>query len=344
MGTKELLEETKLHFSTDKKPGFTRKKHGNTFTYYTTEDKKITDTSVLERIKNLHIPPAWENVWICPSAKGHLQAVGYDSKGRKQYRYHKEWTEAAQENKFESLLLFAQVLPKLRRYINADMSLPGIPRKKVIATIIWLLENTLIRIGNEEYKEENVTLGLTTLGNKNVDIRGNMLKFQFKGKSGVYHSIRVQSKKVAKIIRRCQHLPGQDLFEYIDEEGNVDSINSSDVNNYLKNITGLEITAKEFRTWGGTISAARFLSDHGTLTDEKEVKKVVTDVVKKVAHELGNKPATSRKYYIHPYVFKAYTEGHTLSNLTIKPNNKQKSYNQLYDVEKKVVYLLLDES
>jgi DNA topoisomerase-1 len=344
MGTQELLEESKLRYSNDKKPGITRKKNGESFLYFSSEGDKITDEKTLERIKNLHIPPAWENVWICPSPKGHLQAVGYDNKKRKQYRYHEEWIKAAQQNKFESLLLFAEVLPKLRRHINEDMALPGVPRKKVIATIVWLLENTLIRIGNEEYREENDTLGLTTLGNKNVDIRKNILKFEFKGKSGVYHSIRVQSKRVAKIIKKCQNLPGQDLFQYVDEDGLIESVDSDDVNNYLKDITGLEITAKEFRTWGGTVSAAEFLSELGILTDEKELKKAMTDVVKKVAKDLGNKPATSRKYYIHPYIFEAFTNGQTVSNLKIKVDPDKKAYNQLNELEKKVCYLLMNAS
>jgi DNA topoisomerase-1 len=344
MGTKELLEEAKLRYSSDKKPGITRKKNGDSFVYTTPDGNQVTDDSILERIKKLHIPPAWENVWICPSAKGHLQAVGFDKKKRKQYRYHDAWTTAAQQNKFESLLLFAQVLPKLRRHINEDMSLPKMPRKKVIATIVWLLENTLIRIGNEEYKDENDTLGLTTLEKKNVDIRKNILKFEFKGKSGVYHKVKIQSKRVTKIIRRCQGLPGQDLFEYVDEEGQIQSVNSTDVNNYLKDITGLEITAKEFRTWGGTISAAQFLNELGILTDEKELKKAMTEVVKKVASDLGNKPATSRKYYIHPYIFEAFINGHILSNLTIHPDPDKKIYDQLHDLEKKVVYLLLSAS
>ncbi len=341
MGTQELLDEAKLHYSTDKKPGITRQKMGDAYAYFTPDGEKITNETTIERINNLHIPPAWQKVWICPSAKGYLQAVGFDNKKRKQYRYHEEWTKAAQQNKFESLLLFAEILPKLRRHINEDMALRGMPRKKIIATIIWLLENTLIRIGNEEYKEENETLGLTTLENKNVDIHGNILNFQFKGKSGVYHKVRVQSKRVAKIIRRCQELPGQDLFEYVDDEGKIQLINSADVNNYLKDITGLEITAKEFRTWGGTVSAAQFLTELGILTDEKELKKAMSDVVKKVAAHLGNKPATSRKYYIHPYIFEAFSKGRNLSNFTAPPDPDKKVYGQLRDLEKKVVYLLL---
>jgi len=341
MATLDLLEDTKLRFSSDKKAGITRKKRGDSFDYFNKDGEKITDENTLDRIKELHIPPAWENVWICNSPKGHLQAVGYDAKKRKQYRYHEEWTSAAQQNKFESLLLFAKVLPKIRRHINEDMALPGMPRRKVIATIVWLLENTLIRIGNEEYKEENATLGLTTMGNKNVDIKKNIVQFEFKGKSGVYHSIKVQSKRVAKIIKKCQDLPGQNLFEFVDEDNQIESVDSADVNAYLKDITGLEITAKEFRTWGGTISAAEFLNKLGILTDEKEIKQAVTDVVKKVAKNLGNKPTTSRKYYIHPDIIKAYMKGKILANLELKNNNEYQEYNQLPEVEKKVVYMLL---
>lgn len=336
-----MLQEARLHYSSDYKSGISRKRNGDSFIYLSIYGNKITDEMILERIENLHIPPAWQEVWICSSPKGHLQATGYDSRKRKQYRYHKEWIMVSQENKFHKLLQFAEVLPKIRRHVNKDMSLPGMPREKVVATIIWLLENTLIRIGNEEYKEENDTLGLTTLGNKNVDIKGGTFKFEFVGKSGVYHKVKVQSKKVAKIIRKCQELPGQDLFEYIDTDKNIQTVTSDDVNNYLKNITGMEITAKEFRTWGGTTAAAEALSKLGPSKDESEIKQILSEVVKKVALHLRNKPATCRKYYIHPSIFEAYIKGYTLSNLKIGSKIQELVDKQLRDIEKKVVCLLL---
>lgn len=344
MDVKEILKEGNLRFSSDKKPGISRKRTGDSFSYYSPSGEKITDEETLDRINKLHIPPAWEKVWICTSPKGHLQAIGYDAKKRKQYRYHEEWNAAAQETKFDKLLTFADVLPRIRRHINKDMSLPGMPREKVIATIVWLLENTLIRIGNEEYKIENNSRGLTTLGNKNVDVKGNIFKFEFKGKSGVYHKVRVQSKKVAKIIRRCQDLPGQDLFEYIDDDKNIQSVNSEDVNNYLKEITQMEITAKEFRTWGGTTAAAEAFDLIGPSKDEAEMKRIVVDVVKKVAANLRNKPATCKKYYIHPLVFKAYTKGFTLSNLKKDLKIEEMVAKELQEQEKKVVFLLLSFS
>lgn len=315
MTTEELLEQAHLRFSTDTKKGYSRVVNDKIPTYFNTKGEKITDEKEIDRINKIVIPPAWTDVWICPYKNGYLQATGLDSKGRKQYRYHALWTELSQQKKFEHMILFAQLLPKIKAHIRKDMDQKGLPREKVLATVVWLLENTLIRVGNEEYEEQNKSYGLTTLKNKHADISKDDVHFSFKGKSGVYHDVRIKSKKVAKIIKQCQELPGQELLEYRDEEGKIKDISSQDVNDYLKQITGEEITAKDFRTWAGTMLAAKNLSKVGCAEDDKTCKKTITQTVKKVSQHLRNLPSTARKYYIHPAIFDAYTQGYTLSNL-----------------------------
>ena len=277
-----------------------------------------------------------------PYANGHIQAIGYDSKGRKQYRYNVEWNKLSQHQKFNGLLEFAVALPKIRDQVRKDMSLPGMPREKVVATVVWLLEKTLIRIGNEEYVKENKSYGLTTLKNRHVDIvDGHTIKFEFKGKSGVYHKVSIRNKKVAKIVRRCQEIPGQELFIYIDDNGERHSINSEDVNQYLHTITGMDVTAKDFRTWGGTTIAARILSEQGSCQDEAEIKKRIVDTVKTVASYLRNKPATCRKYYIHPVVLNAFQKGYVLSTVEKHPQFKKLDpIDRLEEIENKVIGLL----
>lgn len=330
MSTEELLDQVKLRYTTDSKPGFSRSHATKHFSYFDLRGKKITDKDEIERINSLAIPPAWRDVWICTSKNGHLQATGVDDRGRKQYRYHPLWTEVSQQEKFEHMMVFAKLLPKVRRHIQNDLNKKGLSREKVLATVVWLLENTLIRVGNEEYEKENKSYGLTTLKNRHVDIWGGDIHFTFKGKSGVYHDVDIKSKKVAKVIKQCQDLPGQDLFEYRDESGQIQNISSNDVNEYLKEITGEEITAKDFRTWAGTMLAAKMV-DHLTLSDNKtEVKKSISDTVKKVAQHLRNLPATSRKYYIHPAVFDAYTKGYTLS--TLKTHKRFKKLTKIKDL------------
>lgn len=315
MTTEELLEQVNLRFSSDAKKGFSQKVYAKNTIYYDTKNEKITDEKVIERIDSLAIPPAWNDVWICQHKNGYLQATGIDSKGRKQYRYHPLWVELSQQKKFEHMILFAQVLPKIRARIREDISLRGLKREKVLATIVWLLENTLIRVGNEEYEKENKSFGLTTLKNRHVDVDKEAIHFSFKGKSGVYHDVHIRSKKVAKVIKQCQDLPGQDLFEYKDEEKQMQSISSQDVNEYLKEISGTDITAKDFRTWAGTMLAARMLTRYGLQETDAITKKTITKTVKNVASHLRNLPTTCRKYYIHPAIFDAYTQGYTLANL-----------------------------
>ena len=342
MSTEELLEQAQLRFVTDKKPGFMRSVLGKKFTYYDKEGKKITDEATIERLNKLAIPPAYTDVWICPYANGYLQATGFDSKKRKQYRYHPLWNRMSQQEKFTNLLEFATHLPKIRRNVSKHLRLRGMPREKVIAAVVWLLENTLIRIGNEEYEKENKSYGLTTLKNRHATVSyTNTITFQFKGKSGVYHNVHIKNKKVARVIRHCKDLPGQDLFEYYDDQQKIQTISSEDVNEYLKAITGVETTAKDFRTWGGTVLAASAFDKFG-ISDKVEISKQnITDAVKKVAQYLGNRPATCRKYYIHPLIIHAYDKGHILSNISEKlEKGKVKIVNGLDASENSVLMLL----
>lgn len=316
MTTEELLDQVNLRFSSDTKKGCGRKINRKSCTYFNTTGQRITDAAIIERINSLAIPPAWRDVWICPYKNGYLQATGLDSRGRKQYRYHPGWTELSQQKKFEHMVMFAQVLPKIRSHVRRTLEERGLTREKVLATVVWLLENTLIRVGNAEYEEDNKSYGLTTLKNRHVDITKEEIHFSFKGKSGVYHDVQIKSKKVAKVIKQCQELPGQELFEYRDEDGSMQVVSSHNVNEYLKEISGEDITAKNFRTWAGTMLAARMLDKLNTEeTSEVALKKNIVQIVKKVSQHLRNLPSTCRKYYIHPAVFDAYIQGYTLSNL-----------------------------
>lgn len=340
--TEEIIENSTLRFVTDTKPGFTRKMVGDAFQYFDKAGARISDEKVIERINKLAIPPAYTNVWICPYANGYLQATGYDKRKRKQYRYHPLWNEISQQEKFSHLIEFATHLPKIRQKIKEDLKLSGMPREKVTAAVVWLLENTLIRIGNEEYEKENKSYGLTTLKNKHASIiSDNKITFQFKGKSGVYHFVRIQSKKVAKIIRRCKELPGQDLFEYYDDNKEIQTVTSDNVNTYLREITGTEITAKDFRTWGGTLMAASVFDSVGISEDKEAAKKNIIETVKQVAGHLRNKPNTCKKYYIHPSIIDAYTNGHVISNLTkTLQSHTFKKIEGLDEIENNVVHML----
>lgn len=334
MATEEILKEARLRFTNDKKPGFTRQIINDKFTYYDLDGKRITENDTIERINKLAIPPAYKRVWISPYANGHLQATGYDSKGRKQYRYHPLWNKISQEEKFTKILDFAKHLPKIRATVRRHLEESRTNREKVLAAVVWLLENTLIRIGNEEYEEENKSYGLTTLKNRHVTVSStHNIVFQFKGKSGVYHKVRIKSKKVAKVIRRCKEIPGQDLFEFFDEEGAIQTIDSYDVNEYLKEITGEEITAKDFRTWGGTVLAACAFDKLGLTKEEDSAKQNVLDTVKEVASFLRNRPATCRKYYIHPVIIESYSKGYVISNLSDMP--KKKRYRNIKGLDEK---------
>lgn len=298
-----------LRYVIPKGLGIRRRRAGNGFVYLDGNDKPIHDPAVLKRIRSLVIPPAWTSVWISPDPNGHIQAVGRDARGRKQYRYHPEYRRVRDLVKFDRMRAFGRVLPRIRRIIGRDLARKGLPKRKVLAAVVKLLETTYIRIGNEEYLEENGSFGLTTLQNQHVQILGEMLKFRFRGKSGQKHEITLQDPRLARIIGRCRDIPGSALFQYLDESGNPQTIDSGDVNEYLREISGGDFTAKDFRTWGGTCLAASFLVEKCSCDGGGEVKSALVDVVKHVASELGNKPATCKKYYIHPAVLDCYAVG-----------------------------------
>ena len=299
-------EQAGLQYVSDERPGYSRRAKGKHFQYFDTEGKLIRDEQRLCRIKRLAIPPAWTNVWICPSLNGHVQATGRDARGRKQYRYHERWREVRDENKFERLAQFAKALPDIRRRVAQDFKLPGLARRKVLATIVRLLERTFIRSGNEEYARENKSFGLTTLKNRHVKVRGAEVRFRFRGKSKRPHEVDVTDRRVAKVIAKCQDLPGQDLFQYVDEDGEVQDVTSQDVNQYLREIAGEDFTAKDFRTWGGTVLAAMALSTQEDFQTKKQAKSNIKIAICAVAELLGNTPAVCRKCYVHPMIVEAY--------------------------------------
>jgi DNA topoisomerase I len=298
-----------LRYVCDDAPAIRRRRAGKGFVYLDAKGRRVADPAVLKRIRSLVIPPAWENVWICPSANGHIQATGRDAKGRKQYRYHADYREAREQSKYEHMFLFAEALPTIRARVAEHMSLRGLPREKVLATVVHLLETTLIRVGNDEYARTNQSYGLTTLRSEHVAVEGSEVRFQFTGKSGKQWSLAMRDRRVARIIRACQELPGQDLLQYFDEDRELRAVSSGDVNAYLQEITGRDITAKDFRTWAGTVLTARFLKASGEFESATKAKRAMSAAVKQVAAVLGNTPAVCRKSYIHPAVTSAYLCG-----------------------------------
>lgn len=300
------LKKADLRYVSDNTQGISRKKNGEDFAYFDSNNKQITSEQVINRIKQLVIPPAWKDVWICTSPSGYLQATGFDEKGRKQYIYHSDWVALSQENKFNKILSFAEHLPKIREKITRDMAEESLEKDKIIATVIWLLQHTLIRIGNEEYAQENNSFGLTTLRNRHVKVRGKEIQFEFRGKSGIEHTVSVSHPKIAKIIKECIELPGYEIFQFIDAHGQRHTVDSQDVNEYLQTITGEDITAKDFRTWGGTVLGATTLNTIGPALNATEMKKNISQAVKKVSQHLRNTAAVCRTYYIHPTVLKTY--------------------------------------
>lgn len=299
-----------LRYVSDDSPGITRKRsRKDDFVYTDANGRRVRDRPTLDRIQALGIPPAWEQVWICPIENGHLQATGRDAKGRKQYRYHVLWRQIRDQTKFTKMIAFSETLPKLRQQINHDLALPGLPKEKILATVLRLMEITRIRVGNEEYAKTNNSFGLTTMQDDHVDISGSTVRFQFRGKSGVEHDIEVRDRRLAKIIKCCRDIAGQELFQYIDDNGDRQSIDSGDVNEYLKEVTGQDFTAKDFRTWAGTVLAARELHGIGEFSSQTEAKKAIVQAIKTVSQHLGNRPATCRKYYVHPTILDCYLDG-----------------------------------
>ena len=277
--------------------------------------RRIRDRETLARIKRLAIPPAWREVWICPLAHGHLQASGRDARGRKQYRYHARWRVVRDETKYARMIAFAAVLPSVRRRVDADLKRPGLPREKVLAAVVRLLEITRIRVGNEEYARANRSFGLTTLRTRHVDIDGATLTFEFRGKGGRQHRVDVNDRRLARLVGRCQELPGQELFQYLDADGERRTVDSGDVNAYLREVTGEDFTAKDFRTWAGTVLAALALAEHEAFGSQTEAKRLVVRAVEQVARNLGNTPSVCRKGYIHPAIIETYLEGRLVDAL-----------------------------
>lgn len=308
----ESAKAADLRYVDDSSPGITRKAHGKGFRYLRPDGAALEDEETLRRIRSLVIPPAWTQVWICPSRDGHIQATGRDAKGRKQYRYHPRFRQIRDETKYARILAFARALPKIRAQVDADLNRPNLPREKVLASLVRLLEITLIRVGNEEYARENSSFGLTTMRTRHVDVTGTSISFHFRGKSGIEHKVMVHDRRVAKVVSRCSDLPGQLLFQYVDDEGKLCSVESSDVNEYIRAIAGAEFTAKDFRTWAGTVLAAKHLQR--SLGEEPRaaatvLKRNVVTAIKEVSSRLGNTVAVCRKCYVHPEIVGAYLDG-----------------------------------
>ena len=304
-----------LRYVHDDRPGIRREAAKEGFRYLDARGEPVLDENTLARIKSLVIPPAWTEVWICPQANGHLQATGRDARGRKQYRYHPKWREARDEVKYERMLKFGQALPAIRAEVDRALKLSGLPREKVLATIVYLLEATMMRVGNEEYARTNKSFGLTTLRNRHAKVDGSDVEFSFRGKSGVYHKVKVHDRRLARIVARSRDLPGQELFQYVDGDGETHSIDSSDVNDYLRAITGEDYTAKDFRTWSGTVLAALALQEFEKFDSEAQAKKNIVRAIESVAEKLGNTPSICRKCYVHPAVLDAYLDGAALEVL-----------------------------
>jgi DNA topoisomerase I len=316
--TLETAQAAGLRYVSDSVPGIRRLRSGKGFRYVGPDGRAIREPNVLNRIRALAIPPAYNDVWICPSADGHIQATGRDARGRKQYRYHPRWREVRDETKFSRMLDFSAALPRIRRRVKRDLGLSGLPREKVLATVVRLLECTGIRVGNDEYARANGSFGLTTLRDDHVEISGSTLRFQFRGKSGKVHKVALSDPRLARIVRRCQALPGEELFQYVDEAGEQQTIGSGDVNDYLREISGEEFTAKDFRTWWGTILALGALLTMDAPTSEREARSAIIKVIDQVAVQLNNTRAVCRKYYVHPAVFESFSEGGLVETLAVK--------------------------
>jgi DNA topoisomerase I len=311
----ESAQAAGLRYVSDTQPGIRRKRAGKGFAYVGPDGKTIRDAKELARIRSLAIPPAYTDVWICPSPNGHIQATGRDARGRKQYRYHPKWREVRDETKFGRMLAFSEALPKIRARVERDLGLPGLPREKVLATVVRLLECTCIRVGNDEYAKSNRSFGLTTLQDRHVEISGSNLSFEFRGKSGKIHKVDLNDRRLARIVERCQDLPGEDLFQYIDDDGVRQTVGSGDVNDYIREISGQEFTAKDFRTWAGTLLAVAALTEIGAFSSQRHAKSNVLRAIDRVAEQLNNTRAVCRKYYVHPAILESYLAGNMLERL-----------------------------
>lgn len=313
------------------------------FRFVGPDGEPIRDEDELRRIRSLGIPPAWTKVWICPDPNGHIQATGRDAKGRKQYRYHPRWREVRDETKFNKMLEFGAMLPMIRERTERDLAQPGLPRTKVIAAVVRLLEGTLIRVGNEEYARQNGSFGLTTMRDWHVDISGSTLRFHFRGKSGKDHTVDIRDRKLAHIVKRCQDIPGHELFQYLDDDGNRHTIGSADVNEYLREVTGHDFTAKDFRTWAGTVLASLALQEFESFDSKTQAKKNVVQAIRSVSERLGNTPSICRKCYVHPAVLEAYMDGSMLKTLKARTEEVMSEAIQKLRPEEAAVMAFLQE-
>jgi DNA topoisomerase I len=307
--------EAGLRYVGDHMAGIRRRRTGQSFFYIDKTGEKLADPKTLARIQKLAIPPAWKDVWICASPNGHLQATGIDARGRKQYRYHTGWRAIRDETKYNRMIAFGRALPAIRDRVRRDLERDGLPREKILATIVRLLETTLIRIGNREYARENASFGLTTLRNKHIAVEGSTVHFEFRAKSGKMRTLELKDRKLAGIVKRCRELPGYELFQYVDRDGERHSVDSDDVNAYLKETTGADFTAKDFRTWAGTVLAALALREFEAFDSEAAAKRNITCAIEQVAGRLGNTVSICRKCYVHPEVFDAYLDGTLIEGL-----------------------------
>jgi DNA topoisomerase-1 len=329
-----------LRYTSDASSGITRRKSGTGFTYYTASGRVLKDPAELHRIRSLVIPPAWQEVWICTDPRGHLQATGRDARGRKQYRYHPRWREVRDETKYYRLIGFAQILPAVRRRTDADLRRQGLPKEKVLAAVVQLLEKTLIRVGNDEYARQNRSFGLTTLRDAHVEVSGARVTFAFRGKSGVEHEVDLDDRRLARVVKACRDLPGYPLFQYLDEDGKRQTIESSDVNEYLREITGEDFTSKDFRTWAGTVLAAQLLKAFEAFESEAQAKRNIVQAVETVSKRLGNTKAVCRKCYIHPAILESYMDGSMEQNFAARTRRVAQGVGALSEAESAVLGLL----
>jgi DNA topoisomerase-1 len=336
----ESAKAAGLRYTTDTGPGMRRIRRGRAFTYVDADGKPIRAAAELARIRALVIPPAWVDVWICPDPRGHLQATGRDARGRKQYRYHPKWRLVRDETKYDRVIGFAKVLPVIRRTTSDHLRRTGLPREKVLATVVQLLEKTLIRVGNDEYARTNHSYGLTTMRDGHVEVKGPRVRFSFRGKSGVEHEIDLTDRRLAKIVKQCRDLPGYELFQYVDENGKRQTVGSEEVNAYLKDITGQDLTSKDFRTWAGTVLAAQLLREFEAFTSNAQAKRNILAAVEMVAKRLGNTKAVCRKCYIHPVIFDAYLDGSMLDTIAQRARKVSRAVDRLTSGEAAVLRLL----
>ncbi len=336
----ESAKAAGLRYVSDAKAGIVRKKTGTGFKYVGVDGKAVKDEETLGRIKSLVIPPAWTEVWISPVANGHLQATGRDAKGRKQSRYHPRWRETRDETKYERMMQFGAALPEIRARVEEDLGRAGLPREKVLAALVRLMETTFIRVGNEEYARKNGSYGLTTMKNRHAEVKGASVTFKFKGKSGVHHEIGLKDRRLAAIVKRCRDLPGYELFEYVDEAGAAQSVDSADVNEYLQAMTQQHFTAKDFRTWAGTVLACLMLKEFEPFETAGQAKKNVVEAINQVAKRLGNTPSVCRKCYVHPAVLECYLSGEMIKTIEQRMDEEEDAGGALKQEEMALLGLL----